>query len=363
MKVAFINSGMNQGGSQRAIAGLSNAMCKKGIEVSIITLQAEESFYKFDDRVAYLPLGVAKESSSFFDAVKNNLKAVMVLRENLAKVGVDALIGMNPSSITYSVLASIFLKTKVIGYENSNPYILPISKVWRFIRDKTAPFVSGYIFQTDRARTYFSKYVQKKGTVIPNAIYNEDVNSITLPVSREKIISAVGRLSAEKGFDVLIKAFYKVHNELPEYRLFIYGEGPEREALQELINKHELTGRVVLPGAITNVVHEINKTSLFVLSSRFEGMPNALMEAMACGLPCIATDCEMGPAELIKDGVNGLLVKVDDVDIMAETIKRVLNSPELAARLSSNAINIRNTHSIGAIVTELLKYLEEVLRR
>ena len=159
----------------------------------------------------------------------------------------------------------------------------------------------------------------------------------------------------------MIEAFAEVHQRHPEYRLVIYGEGPERKLLEELVKRLGLQELCQLPGATNEVLEKIYSVSLFVLPSDFEGMPNALMEAMSLGLPCISTDCPCGgPRELIRDGENGLLVPVGDKAALVTAMEKLINDRDMALRMSKKALEIRNTHSMDAICKRWLEFFRDV---
>ena len=150
----------------------------------------------------------------------------------------------------------------------------------------------------------------------------------------------MGRLARQKGFDLLIEAFSRIANRQPQWSVKILGEGPARASLKRLIAEKGLTGRVVLAGWEPDPVFVLKQSDLFVLSSRFEGFPNALLEAMACGLPSISFDCPSGPAEIIRDTIDGLLVPAEDVVALANTMDRVLGDELLRQRLSDEAVHV-----------------------
>ena len=172
----------------------------------------------------------------------------------------------------------------------------------------------------------------------------------------------MGRLIDRKGFECLIKAFAEIEKKFPDYSLIIFGEGPERGKLENVIKELNLSERVSLPGIKKKAIEDIAKSSVFVLSSEYEGMPNALIEAMASGVPCISTDCPMGPSELINSGENGFLVPVNDYRSMAELIEKVLLDKELSKKLSNNAVKINQKLSQDIIFEQFMVYLNDVYK-
>jgi len=214
------------------------------------------------------------------------------------------------------------------------------SKIRKWIMQKLYPKADGFVFQTEDAMNYYLDIIGDKGIVIPNAINEDFLREPYKGLRKKKIVSA-GRFTDQKNFTLLIEAFAKVSQIHSEYELVIYGDGPQRDKLQSLTKKLGISEKVKFPGYVKNFGDHIIDASLFVLSSNFEGMPNALMEAMALGLPCISTDCPAGgPRYLIKNGENGYLVKVGDVEELVGVMDRVLNDTKLQLKISNNAKSI-----------------------
>lgn len=159
-----------------------------------------------------------------------------------------------------------------------------------------------------------------------------------LPAGRRVV--AVGRLVAQKGFDLLLQAFARLQGRYPDWSLVIVGEGPLRAELEGLVERLGLSGRVFLPGLVQAVPALLKRCDLFVLASRYEGFPNALGEAMAAGLPVIAADCPTGPRELVRHGVDGLLVPPEDPATLAEAMDRLMGDGEERRRLAGRAVEV-----------------------
>src|SRR5699024_245151 len=206
-------------------------------------------------------------------------------------------------------------------------------------------FIDGFVFQTEGAKSYFSKTIQNKGIVINNPVFIK-YNDFNLPDKRRKVIVNVGRLHTQKNQTLLINAFKNISNYFPEYKLEIYGEGPLEYKLENQIKALDLTDKVTLKGTTNDLFAEIVDASLFVLSSDYEGMPNALMEAMALGLPCISTNCRPGGAsELINDGKNGKITPIGSTEHLSHAMIDVLKHPLDAEKMGKKAKEICNTHS------------------
>jgi glycosyltransferase involved in cell wall biosynthesis len=194
--------------------------------------------------------------------------------------------------------------------------------------------------------------------VIPNSL--RELPSVQC--DRELLIIAVGRLSVEKGFDVLLKAFAELSPNFPGWRVCIIGEGTERQALTRLRDELDLAGRVEFSGEVSQVELWMARASLLVHPSRREGFPNAVLEAMGMGLAVVCADCRAGPSELIEDGLNGRLVPVDDVAELARVMSELMMAPELRERIGSEARKVRKRFAQDVIMDKWQSLLPAGLR-
>lgn len=361
MKIGFLIKNLNAGGAERATVSLANYFSEHGVETEIITLQDAESFYELSDKVSHVRLGLDEiELELSFKRISGALKRMLSIRTQIKKRHLDVLIGMSFSMTWYTVFATLFTKTKSVGTERNNPYRYKASKLNTFLRKLFYRFCNGYIFQTKKASQFFNDKLRPDDIVIPNALFNELVYTLDPPEEREKIICAVGRLDPQKRFDVLIDAFALIKDKIPEYKLIIFGEGDLRNELERKVESLSLNDRIFLPGTNPEAVRIVNRSSVFVLSSDLEGMPNVLIEAMAMGVPCVSTRCEMGPEELIENGVNGILVETGNSKQIAAAVLGILNDSQLSQKLSENARKLIKTHSIEKISERWLSYLNNI---
>lgn len=361
MKIGFLIQNLSGGGAERAASAIASALAQRGAEVQIITFNDDDRFYSPNDDVKVFNLD--------FDKIPRNLSLKRILccvkrfkkiRRYIKKENFDALVCMSNAMSFYGVFASMFTKTKSVGTERNNPYKYSSDKINTLLRKISAFFADGFVFQTEASAEFFPMRAQKKGAVIPNAVFNKLVYDVETPEIRQNIIYGMGRLTQAKRFDLLIDAFYEVSQKYDECKLVIFGEGDDREKLQEQIDSLSLTDKALLPGASLRAIEFISKGRAFVLSSDYEGMPNALMEAMASGVPCVSTRCKMGPEELITDGENGLLVETDSSKQIAEALLKILGNDALANRLSKGGKKLLHTHSIDAIADRWLEYLTSI---
>jgi glycosyltransferase involved in cell wall biosynthesis len=215
-------------------------------------------------------------------------------------------------------------------------------------------FAYAIVVQTQSIAEFFPASWRPRIVVIPNPVPHVPVRapeSPPAPAARRTIV-AMGRLEKQKGFDLLIRAFAEAADRRPEWDLTILGEGGERAALETLVREHELSGRIALPGREADAAGALRRADLFVLSSRYEGFPNALCEAMACGLPVVAFDCPSGPAEIVRDGVDGRLVPAEDVPALAAAIVELTGDDERRRRYGAAAVAVAARFSVERIAAQ-----------
>lgn len=363
MKIGFLIPDLSAGGAERATSALANFMAEKGNEVYIITMQKASPFYYVDERVTLTAVNAEDISSlSKIKRIIGTVKKNLTVRRTVKALKLDVLLGMSSIMTMYALFSTVFTKTKAVGNERSNPFAHLASGVKTELKKITSLFVDGYILQTERAAQFFPKTARKKAAVIPNAVFNPVVFETERCFEKQKTVCSMGRLVETKGFDVLIKAFAVFSKLHPEYELKIFGDGVLMEELKELAAEQGVAEKTFFPGNDLNAVRKVAQCEMFVFPSRMEGMPNALMEAMACGVACVSTDCDMGPAELIENSVNGFLVPVDDVHAMARAMQALAEDEALRRSVEDEAHKIRETHSIEDIGARWLAYLEKICK-
>lgn len=250
-----------------------------------------------------------------------------------------------------TILATLGLKIPVIVSERVDPSQHPIGLLQNFLRKVTYPLADHIVVQTTQIQNYFPKKLHPRISIIPNPV-SLPSNGSHLPnidYERKKII-ATGRLEAQKGFDLLLQAFSVVHDKHPEWELVIWGEGSKRPALEALRAYLKLEAHVHLPGLTNNIIQILSEGSLFVLSSRYEGFPNSLCEAMAVGLPVIAFDCGSGAADIIRHNIDGLLVPAQNVDALSNAMLRLIQDFELRKQYGNCAKEIVDRFSLEKIL-------------
>ena len=255
------------------------------------------------------------------------------------------------------------IKIPIIISVRNDPKVEYSSKLYYILMRILYREADGFIFQTNDAKSYFSKDIQEKGIIIPNPINENFLNIDNEPrIKKENTIINVGRLAEQKNQKMLINAFKKLDEKYKDYRLKIFGEGNLRETLNNQINELGLNNRVLLEGETNHIKEELKKAKLFVLTSNYEGMPNALMEAMAVGLPVISTDCPCGgPKYLIQNNENGILIKTEDENELVDKMTTLLEQEDLAKKLGENAKNIVTKLNPKKIYSDWEKFILQIL--
>lgn len=348
----FFVGALREGGAERVISILTRHMAQKGMDVKILLYYEDAPFYSIDPRVECVH--VRKETGSG-NVAKNLLWIRRFFKEN-ADVVLSFLAPFNMLALT----ANLFGGVPLIVADRNDPRHVPANKPVRMARDLLYRFASGVVVQTKNNRAYFSKVVQDKSTVIYNPIDLGDKAGLALRTEKEKKIVSVGRLMPQKNQAMLLEAFARVHKQFPEHQMVIYGEGPSREALEQQAKALDLEGFVHLPGSVKDVHDRIAGAELFVLSSHYEGMPNALIEAMCLGLPVISTGVS-GATDLIEDGKNGLLVDCGDVDSLAAAMTKMLQEKKFSTACAENATQLNAMLTVDRICGQWEDYARQVL--
>ena len=358
MNLTIFIGGLSGGGAERVVCNLSNFLSERH-NVTILTMSDDEPAYKLNEIVNRVSLIKYGETSNFF--IKNFIR-INRFRSYVKKSDADVYLAMLPGTINIILAHRKIINAPIIISERCDPQTrYESSKFQKWIMKNLYPKADGFVFQTKDAMNYYTEIIGGKGIVIPNAI-NQEFMREPFKGTRKKSIVAAGRLTEQKNFPLLIEAFSRITDKHPDYDLIIYGNGPQKNELVSLVKELGLGNKVKFPGYVNNFGDQIIDASLFVLSSNYEGMPNALMEAMALGLPCISTDCPAGgPGFLINDGKNGLLVPVGDVVKLADAMDKVLSNEELSVELGGNAREISSNLSSENIYYRWESYIIDVI--
>ena len=355
MKVVLLGHLHGFGGAEKSLVFLANELSKRGNQVSLLSFTSDNNIYDLNSSVKYC--FIPDHGKRKIDVLRNRF---LDLAKKTKELTPAVVVSFWFQLAVFAVLISKTQGFKVIYSERGDPKDIEYNGINGIIRYIIFPLMDGFVFQTKGAQDFFSKKVVRKSCVIHNAItIPEEI--ILEDIKKEKIIAAVGRYHRQKNFPLMIKAFAKVHNLYPEYKLIVYGDGELRTELEELIDKLGLTSSVLLYGNTRDILRRMKRAEMFALSSDFEGMPNVLMEAMGLGLPCVSTDCSPGGAsELIQNNVNGLIVPIKDISALAEAMVYIIEHPHEANRMGKRATEILQTHSPQLIYDKWNSYIEGV---
>ncbi|MBW4675085.1 MAG: glycosyltransferase family 4 protein [Desmonostoc geniculatum HA4340-LM1] len=363
MKITLIIHSLTYGGAERIMSIMANYWSAKGLQITLLTFNDNKipDFY-LDSHIIYLPLGIAKKSPNVIIGIWNNFKRIRILRNSIINTNPDVVISfMSKINIT-TLLATRWLKMPIIVSERSNPVKSSLDWNWQQLRQWTYLFADKIVFQTQRARDYFPSKLQNNSCIIPNMVVLPPIKKQSSEkFSAERSLIAMGRFVPEKGFDLLLQAFAKLKDNYPEWTLTILGDGKLRPELESLRNQLGLGDRVHFPGMVNNTYAFLQEADFFIMSSRFEGFPNALCEAMACGLPVISTDCPSGPREIIRDGIDGILVPNEDVSALAAAMERLMSNEQERKSLAARAPEITERFAVEKIMGMWEEVLTQVI--
>jgi glycosyltransferase involved in cell wall biosynthesis len=244
----------------------------------------------------------------------------------------------------------------VIGSERTYPSRLPARSLWGFLRRWTYGRLSTVVAQTQDAATWLRMNTAARCVVVipnptewPLPVQAPILAPETIIAPKTHVLLSVGRLDGVKGFDCLIDVFTALAAKHPNWNLVILGDGPQRKTLEAQASKHGMETRIFLPGIVGNVAQWYSHADLYVLSSRFEGFPNSLVEALAHGLPAVSFDCDSGPREIIRHGVDGLLIPAGDVPALRSALDKVMADQSMRYGFAERASEARERFSIRRI--------------
>ncbi len=351
----YINA-IHEGGAERVILQVAKHFAESGYKSVLVTSFVDENEYSVPDGVERISL---EEKQVKQNKIQRNLRRVIALRKMLKKYNPDAILSFMAEPNLRAVLANIGRKTKTIISVRNDPNREYAGRLGNFIGKHILPMADGCVFQTEEAKAWFPMALQKKSQVIFN-----DVDPIffeTEYVGGNDIVT-LGRLCAQKNHKLLIDAFARISDKHKDTNLLIYGIGPLESEIKQYISSRGMESRIVLKGLTSESSVVLSHAKCFVLSSDYEGMPNALLEALAIGVPSISTDCPCGgPRMLIQNGINGFLVPINDRDALAEKLNYLLSNPNSATAFGRAAKEMSSCYSTEKVFNQWKKYVEHII--
>jgi len=349
--ILLITGSLQGGGAERVISDMANYWANKCWNVTFATWCSPEvaDFYSLAPGIKRAWLDVYSPNDSVFSKIKSNLGRIQKLRGLIRKTKPDIILSFLTVSNLLTITACMGLKQHVVISERNNPILENrITIPWKILRRLFYAHADTVIVQTNDLKLWIDEHCRIKSMVIPNPLREMP----KLSYKRENLIVAVGNLSKQKGFDLLLRAFSRIASEFNEWRVAIVGQGNEYEKLMQLRNDLMLEHRVDFIGQSDEVEKWMAQSGLVVQPSRFEGFPNVLLEAMSMGAPVISADCEFGPSDIIQDGVNGRLVPVEDVSTLARVIAEMICQPALREQMGLEAMKVRETYKQDKIMEQ-----------
>ncbi|KGF72369.1 hypothetical protein DO97_09145 [Neosynechococcus sphagnicola sy1] len=356
MRVTLIIASMGAGGAERVLAILANAWVAQQWQVTLLTLDSGDSppFYDLDPQIQRRSLATSGPSVTLWQAIGQNCHRLWTLRRAIADSRPDVVISFIDQVNILTLIATRFLAIPVIVTERTDPNCHVIGKTWELLRRCTYPWADQIVVQSLTVKQYFPPRLQSRIRVIPNPVLAPRIDAGSGKFHRDapsgRSLIAMGRLGPEKGYDLLLQAFAQVCDRHPEWTLKILGEGSLRGDLEALGDRLGIGEQVHFLGLVKQPYGWLQQADVFVMASRYEGFPNALCEAMACGLAVIATDCPSGPRAIIRPGVDGILVPSEDVEALAAAMHHLMSDPIARQKLSALAPEVLTRFSLKTVL-------------
>lgn len=369
MHIGLAISSLGGGGAERVMSTLANAWTSRGQRVTLMTvLPPEHDAYPLLPGIERVSIMSRRMPANKLAAALHILRCLRRLRRVIQTERPDAIISFIDQMNILTVVAAWGTGVPVIVSERTHPEHYRLRRFWRLLRPWTYRRAAACVVQTEDVRRWACRFLPAAMVhVIPNPVLRPkpdgdgDALPIALPTGRRLL--SMGRLIPSKGFDRLLRAFASLAARRPGWSLVILGEGPERPRLETLAEQLGIAQRTFLVGQIREPSRVLCGGDLFVLNSDYEGFPNALCEAMACGLPAVSTDCPSGPGDIVRDGVDGLLVPVGDADALAGALDRLMGDDAERGRLAARTAEVTERFSLERVMGLWEDLIAQIMHR
>jgi len=364
VRLTVVISSLSAGGAERVLSDMANYWSEKGFAISFITLDSrDDDFYILNPDVQRYALALLHGPNTPWGIIRKHTLRLFWMRNAIKKSRPDVIICFMDRMNVATLLATRGLKIPVIISERTEPRIHKIGPLWSLLRRLTYPSAQALVVQTESVKKWATKfYTENRLFVIPNPVSAPGTRKITDPKFSlpKQFIVSMGRMDKYKGFDLLIQAFSKVNNN-NNWELVLIGEGKERSNLRKLTEQLGISSIVHMPGRIKYPDSILRHAKIYVLSSLYEGFPNALLEAMRAGIAVISFDCPSGPAEIIRHGVDGMLVPAQDSEALVQSMARLMQDENLRQSLAYHAPEVTERFSLEKIMRQWEDVIETVI--
>ena len=360
MRIAVVIPTLTGGGAERIAALLAAGWAHRGHKVVLVTWDSErQGEYPLDPAVTRVALGLPLSQGNPVAGLIENWRRVRALRGVLRSTQADVALGHITGPAVVTTLAATGLRTHAIACEHSHPPATPVAGYWHWLRKRTYPHATRVVMLTQQSLEWLEENIPRtRGTVMPNPVmfplpvHGRLLAPEQIVANDRPVILTVGRMVHQKHLELAIDAFAKIAARHASATLVIVGEGPDRPQLEEKVRKLGLESRILMPGWAGNLADWYRRADLLMMSSRFEGFPNVLLEAMSHGCPAVSVDCPTGPRDIIDHGRNGWLVPMGDdaANGLAQAALKLLEDPGLRAQMSSIALAAREQYALDVIL-------------
>ena len=354
MRIMFSIATMSHGGAQRVISIIADQLITEGHNVEILTYYDEKPWYELNPQIKL-------SCDEKIIGKTGVLKHILFRRKYIKQEKPDAVLSFLAPFNMIMIVAMLGLKIPLIVADRNDPKRVPENKYVRMIRDFLYNFADRVVVQNNSNKSYFGKKVQSKCDVILNPIeLNGKKGQAIAEIKTNKIVS-VGRIIKQKNPLLLADAFCRIAPDFPSYSLVFYGEGDMGNQILDFAKQRGMEGRVLCPGPVENVYDNICDSKLFVLSSDYEGMPNALLEAMCFGLPVVSTKVS-GATDVIENMENGILVDCNSIDQLETAMRKMVADQTFAQKCAVEAQNLADELDKTEITRQWLNCIKRVMK-
>jgi glycosyltransferase involved in cell wall biosynthesis len=366
--ILIVIASLGGGGAERVVTDFSGYLVEKGREVTVLTTNGDDrDAYTLPREVCRKRIDIRRPAQWWLDSLRFALNSLWNIRRQIKAINPDVIVSFIDQTNIRVLTAAAGTGVPVIVSERTHPGHHSLQAHWEWARRLTYRMAAAVVVQTDAAASWFRANVEtRKLCIIPNAVRREAGGRMRreeVALNEVNSITAVGRLVPEKGFDLLISAFAGSGLADMGWNLIFLGEGPERAKLKVQAQELGIADSLILPGRVGDVANWLCRTSIFALSSRYEGFPNALLEAMQLGVPSISFDCPSGPADIISNGRNGLLVPGEDTVSLAAALHRLGTDADLRKTFSTEAVRVNDRFSPDRVYNQWTDAIDGAFRR